>query len=91
MGSSSAVSNGHTEQTNQRSGNFFPESINLILAAVESFKHHFLMQKEIQIPKVLAVKDLHQTTMTLKAIHGSEKFVLNYQSTLSQNQKNQCL
>lgn len=47
-----------------------------ILAAVESFKHNFLMQREIQIRKVLAVKDLHQTTMTLKAIRGSEKFVL---------------
>jgi 23S rRNA maturation mini-RNase III len=49
-----------------------------ILVAVESsFKHYFLKQKEIKFRKFLALKDLHQLTLTLKATCGSEKFVLN--------------
>jgi hypothetical protein len=46
-------------------------------AVRSSFKHNFLKQKEIQNRKFLALKDLHQTTVTPEAIHGSEKFVLN--------------
>jgi hypothetical protein len=42
-----------------------------------SFKHNFLKQKEIQIKKFSALKDLHQITATPKAVHGSEKFVIN--------------
>jgi hypothetical protein len=38
-----------------------------------SFSHNFLKLKKIEIRK-LALKDLYQTTVTLEAIHGSEKF-----------------
>jgi hypothetical protein len=62
---------------------FFRGSINRSdqtrnLAAVESsFRYHFHKQREIQIRKFSALKDLRPTTATPKAIHGSEKLVLN--------------
>jgi hypothetical protein len=42
-----------------------------------SCTHHFLEQKKIQLQKLPALKDHHQTTMTLKAIQWSDKYVLN--------------
>jgi hypothetical protein len=41
--------------------------------------------------KFLALKDNHQATMTLKAIHWSEKFVLSLSEHVAQHQKSQCL
>jgi hypothetical protein len=73
---------------------FFPRSINQsdqlrALAAVESsFKQNFLKQKETQIRKLLALKDLHDTTATPKAIHGCEKFVLRlYEHFLTESEE----
>jgi hypothetical protein len=56
----------------------FPEVNSASSATVESsFRHHFFKQNEIQIQEFLAMKDHHQTTVTLKAIQWSEKFILN--------------
>jgi hypothetical protein len=52
------------------------EQLRILAEVGRSSKYHFLKQKEIQIRKFVALKNLHQTTVTPKAIQEYEKFAL---------------